>query len=613
MLRKRHSPPLQLAGLHGRWLVMKSWNARARNVLVALVAVTAPPVVAAPATAPQVPAWVQESNHHAQGLLDIIAKYSPETAASFGVEGHDEEIFDFKSDYDERQEADLQAAQAKLEATRAGVTDPLVRQDLDILIKAAADQRETLRLTRELMLPFVDLGALVFQGFQDLLDERVDKARQKAALTRLRRYVGAEKGYEPVTVLARARFEERAGNATLTGPWVVEAQQYLDNQSRYLDGIQQLLTDSGLKGWQRDMKTLRRQFADYETWVRTTVLPRARKTNQLPPALYADNLKNFGVAMSPQEIMERAMSDYVQTRDELQVTAAAVARQRNWSSTDYRDVLRALKSERIPQDRVLSLYQERLKQIEDIVRRERIVTLPERQAVIRLASEAESAATPAPHIDPPRLIGNTGEAAEFVLPLANPNARPGTEMDDFSHDAIAWTLTAHEARPGHELQFARMLERGVSTARVLFAFNSANVEGWALYAEAVMKEHLPPEGRIGSLQMRMHREARAFLDPMLNLGLIQPEAAQRFLMEEVVLSEPMAKQEVDRYTFRAPGQATSYYYGYTRLNALRTRVELARPGRFDALAFHDFIVNQGLLPFDLLEQAVMSEFGPAQP
>lgn len=618
MLRKQNSlhPTLALlsiVSLHGRWAVTKSWNTRVRNVLIALIALTAPPIIAAQAAAPQVPAWVQESNSHAQQLLDVIAKYSPESAASFGIEGHDEEIFDYKSGHDKRQETDLQAAQAKLEAARASATDPLVRQDLDILIKAAADQRETLRLNRELMLPFLDLGQLVFQGFQDLLDERVDKARHKAVLTRLRRYVGAEEGYEPVTVLARVRFEERAGDAGLTGPWIVEAQQYLDNHSRYLDGIQRLLTGSGLKGWQRDMKTLRKQFADYETWVRTTVLPLARTTNQLPPALYADNLKNFGVTMSPQEIMERALADYVQTRDELKVTAAAVAKQRNWTATDYRDVLRALKKERIPQDRLLSLYNERLKQMEDIVRRERLVTLPERQAVIRLASEAESAASPTPHLDPPRLIGNTGEAAEFVLPLANPNAKPGAEMDDFSYDAIAWTLTAHEARPGHELQFARMLERGVSTARVLFAFNSANVEGWALYAEAVMKEYLPAEGRVGSLQMRMKREARAFLDPMLNLGLIQPEAAQRFLMEEVMLSEPLAKQEVDRYTFRAPGQATSYYYGYTRLNALRTRVELARRGRFDALAFHDFIVNQGLLPFDLLEQAVMGQFGPAQP
>ena len=587
---------------------MKSYRSWARGLLGAFALATTPVLMAAAASSP--PAWVEESNRHAQVLLDLLSKYSPEGASFYGVEGYDEAVVDLKPRYTERQLADLQAAQSKLESVRGTVTDPQVRQDLDILIEAAKDQRRTLELNQQLMLPFFDVGQLVFQGFQDLLDARVAKERQKAAVVRLRRYVGAEKGYEPLTAMARARYEERATDPKLIGPWVVEAQQYLDNQPRFLDGIEQLLKDSGLKGWQRDMKTLRKQFAEYDQWARATVLPRARKTNQLPPELYADNLKNVGVEMSPQEIMERAMADYVQTRDEMVITAAQLAKQRNWASSDYRDVIRQLKQERIPKDKLLDLYKSRLQEIEAIVRDQRVVTLPEREAVIRLASDAESAASPAPHIDPPRLIGNTGEAAEFVLPTSNPNAKAGAEMDDFSYDAIAWTLTAHEARPGHELQFARMLERGVSTARVVFAFNSANVEGWALYAEAVMKEYLPVEGRIGSLQMRMMREARAFLDPMLNLGLIEPEAAQRFLMNEIVLSEPMAKQEVDRYTFRAPGQATAYYYGYSRLNALRTRMELALPGRFDATAFHDFIVNQGLLPFDLLEQAVIAEFAP---
>jgi uncharacterized protein (DUF885 family) len=271
-------------------------------------------------------------------------------------------------------------------------------------------------------------------------------------------------------------------------------------------------------------------------------------------------------------------------------------------------VIRELKKQRIPDDQLLTFYTKRLEQIEAIIGRENLVTLPNRKAVIRLATLAESAAGPAPHIDPPRLIGNTGEPAEFVLPTSNPNAAPGSVMDDFNYDAIAWTLTAHEARPGHELQFASMLEHGVSTARVVFALNSANVEGWALYAEAELKQYVPPEGQLGALQMRMMREARAFLDPMLNLGLIQPADAKRFLMEEVMLSEPMAKQEVDRYTFDAPGQATSYFYGYSRLNALRTRIELALAGRLDVHRYHDFIVAQGPLPFDLLEQAVEQEF-----
>ena len=572
---------------------------RAAVLIVALVA---------PAAFAAQPSWIEESNRNAQILLDVMARYNAESAATFGVDGHDSEIFDLKPQFSERQEADLGTAIAQLEQLRGSAGDPLVRRDLDILIGAARDQKHSLELNRQLTLPFFDVGQAVFSGFQNLLDARVPKERQKAALTRLHRYAGAERGSEPITTLARKRYEEQAGDAKLIGPWTVEAKQYLDNQPRYLDGIQKLLEDSGLKGWQKDMRALREQFDEYSQWANQTVMPRARKTSQLPAALYADNLKRFGVQMDPREIMARALASYQQTRSEIEPLARRIAEEHKWEKTDYRSVIRELKKQRIPDDQLLKLYTGRLEQIEAIIRKQGLVTLPNRKAAIRLATEAESAASPAPHIDPPRLIGNTGEPAEFVLPTSNPNAAPGTVMDDFNYDAIAWTLTAHEARPGHELQFASMLEQGVSTARVIFALNSANVEGWALYAEAVLKQYLPPEGQLGALQMRMMREARAFLDPMLNLGLIEPEAAKRFLMEEVMLSEPMAKQEVDRYTFMAPGQATAYFYGYSRLNAMRTRLELALAGRFDEHRYHDFIVAQGPLPFDLLEQAVNEEF-----
>ena len=181
-------------------------------------------------------------------------------------------------------------------------------------------------------------------------------------------------------------------------------------------------------------------------------------------------------------------------------------------------------------------------------------------------------------------------------------------MDDWNHVGATWSLTVHEARPGHELQFASMIESGVSQARAIYAFNSANVEGWALYAEAIMKEYLPLDGQLFSLQARMMRATRAFLDPMLNLGLIDPDQALSFIMEEVGLSEPMARSEVDRYTFRAPGQATSYYYGYMNMIRLRTEVELVLRDRFDQKAFHDFVLAQGLLPPEILRQAVMTDY-----
>jgi hypothetical protein len=553
--------------------------------------------------------WITESNRNTQVLLEVNARYQPESAADLGLPQYDRLIIDLKPKFDERFEADLATAITQLESARAQVKDDRASQDLDILIKAAHRQAATSALNRRLMIPYFDVGKQIFGSFQDMLDARVDKKRQPAALVRLKRYAGTEKGYEPTPRLARARIEERMNDSSLTWPWAVEVQQNLDNAPRYIDGMRDLLQKSGLKGWQKDFDALTRELKAHNDWVRSVVLPRARQTNRLPPLIYADNLKNYGVEADPRDLMQRAMFAYLQTRDEMDSLARIYAAQNGLKSSNYRDVIRELKKSRVAGDQVLPVYKSHLAQLEEIVRAQNIVTLPKRDAVIRLSTEAEAAASPAPHIDPPRLIGNTGEPAEFVLPLKNAQ---GGEMDDFDSSAIAWTITAHECRPGHELQFAGMLERGVSTARIVYAFNSANVEGWALYAEAVMKQYLPIDGQIGALQMRMLRAARAYLDPMLNLGLIEPAAAKRVLTEEVMLSDAFAKSEVDRYTFDSPGQATSYFYGYSHLEALRTRVEIELGAKFKEQPYHDFIINEGLLPLDLLEQAVMTRFVPSQ-
>src|SRR5882757_864475 len=558
------------------------------------------------------PVWIVESNKQAAALLQENAKYSPESASAIGVDGYDTEVFDAKPHTVERQEADLATIAAGYERALPTATDPRVKQDMEILLESARNQRTTLELNDRLMLPYFDLPQALFNGFHGLLDPRIPKSRQSAALIRLKRYVGAERGYEPIATLVRARVDERLSDKSLTGPWTVEVEQHLKNQDQYLKGIQDLFEKAGLKGYQKDLKTLTAQLADYAKWVRATVVPRARPTNRLPPEIYADNLKNFGVNMDPNELMERALFVYASTRDEMQALAVQIAEQRGLKSSDYHDVMRELKKAKIPNDKLLVVYSERLARIEKIARDQHLITIPQRKAVIRLATDAESASQPAPHMDIPRLIGNTGEPGEFVLPTSNPNADSKVEMDDFNYDAITWSLTTHEARPGHELQFASMLEHGVSSTRAVFAFNSANVEGWALYSEAFMKQYEPLEGQMGALQMRLMRAARAFLDPMLNLGLIEPTAAKRVLMDEVMLSEPMAKQEVDRYTFAAPGQATSYFYGYTRIEALRAKTELALGKKFNVQAYHDFMINQGLLPPELLEKAVMEDFVPQQ-
>ena len=295
----------------------------------------------------------------------------------------------------------------------------------------------------------------------------------------------------------------------------------------------------------------------------------------------------------------------------MKALAVQIADKRGWDDKDLVSVIKALKKEQIAPEDVLKTYQDRLLVIEDIIRREDLITLPERDAVIRVATEAESAAIPASFMSPPQLVNNTGQYGEFVLVQTNPGLEgDDAVMDDWSHHAIVWALTVHEARPGHELQFASLVENGTSLARALFAFNSANAEGWGLYAESIMHEFLPLEGQLFNLYTRIMRAARMFLDPMVNTGQMTHDGARDFLVEQLALSLPMASSEADRYAFWAPGQATSYYYGYISLMRLRTEVEIATGAAFNQREFHDFILEQGLLPPDLLRAAVLERFAP---
>jgi uncharacterized protein (DUF885 family) len=277
-------------------------------------------------------------------------------------------------------------------------------------------------------------------------------------------------------------------------------------------------------------------------------------------------------------------------------------------------VIRHLKKQQITGDAILPFYEARLKAIEDIVAKQKLVTLPNRPAIIRLATAAETAQQPTPHMQPPPLLHNTGQRGVFVLPLNIPgaNGAQADKYDDFTFDAVAWTLTAHEARPGHELQFDSMVEHGVSLARALYAFNSTNVEGWGLYSEWIMQPYEPAEGQLMTLDLRLLRAARAFTDPELQSGKMTEADAYRVLEQDVVLSHAFAKEEVERFTYRSPGQANSYFYGYTKLLQLRKDTQAALGPKFNALKFHDFLLAQGLLPPDLLRQAVMGEFVPSQ-
>jgi uncharacterized protein (DUF885 family) len=168
------------------------------------------------------------------------------------------------------------------------------------------------------------------------------------------------------------------------------------------------------------------------------------------------------------------------------------------------------------------------------------------------------------------------------------------------------TTAVHEAYPGHHWHLV-MAKSNPSHARRIFG-TAYFSEGWALYAERVMREQgffTDLKHLLYQYEATIFRAARIVVDTSLHMGEMSFDEAVRFMVEKGNLTEPNARAEVGRYC-SWPTQASSYLTGMLQIIDIRTRW-LARRGSSDrpALrAFHDSITSAGMLPTTLAEKAI---------
>src|SRR5580704_12143838 len=569
-----------------------------------------------PVCAQETPAdWIAASNKYTNLLLAVEMKHTPELGSNEGLSQFDTDVSQPTLADEDQERQETEAVLSTFKSAVGQQKQKEVAQDLQIMIRAVELQFRELDFERAHRVDFLNASQRVFRGLRVLLDEQTSSERRPAAVIRIRKYAGLEPGYKPLAEILKQRVIEQIAKPGVVYPARTEIETELARDPNYMEGIATLLEKYKLTGWQEPFNKLKSQLIEYDAWTKSNVLPKARDDFRLPPEEYALNLEDYGIDIPPGELAVMAHQAFSDIQAEMKPIAEQIAKERHLPSSDYRDVIHELKKQQLVGDAILPFYEQRLNQIEKIIAEKEIVTLPDRPARIRIATAAETAAQPAPHMVQPPFLHNTGEKGEFVLPLNIPAGAGQTsseQYDDFTFDAAAWTLTAHEARPGHELQFDSMLEHGVSLARVRYAFNSTNVEVLGLYSEYLIRPLMPPEGQLVSLDYRLMRAARAFLDPELQAGKIQPAAAFRVLAQDVVQSHAFAEEEVERYTYRSPGQANSYFYGYTKLIALRKETEATLGPKFNQKKFHDFILAEGLLPPDLMRKAVLEDFEPQQ-
>lgn len=566
----------------------------------------------APAATPE-PAWVVRSNQYTQMLLDVQMKHSPENGSAQGLVKYDPLITDATRADEIAQRKELQDVLAKLKKIEAKEKDRNVHEDLEILQNTFNLQFREDDYLFDHKVTYIDASAVIFAGLRTLLDDRVPPERRPAAVVRLRKYAGVEPGFKPFADVLKQRMMEQMAKPGMVYPSMNELEAELGRNRGYIDDMRKLFNKYKLTGWQDPFSKLQQELADYDTWIRGTVMPKCRAESRMTPEEYAFSLQSFGIDLPPEQLTAQAHAAFTEVQEEMAPLAAQVAKKRGWSLTDYRDVVRELKKTQITGNAILPFYKARLKVIEEIIVSKNLVTLPSRPASLRLANATETSQIPAPHMVPPASLHNPAQRGEFVLPL-NTSATGGAadKYDDFTFDAVAWPMTAHEARPGHDLQIDAMMEHGVSRAREIYGYNATSVEGWGLYSESLMQPYEPVDGQLISLQLRLLRAALVFLDFELRSGKITSDAATKVLENNVVLSPAFAREEMALLTYRSPGQANSYFYSYTKLLELRKDTEAALGPKFDVKKFNNFLLAQGLLPPDLMRKAVMEDFVPAE-
>ena len=558
--------------------------------------------------------WVEKSNSYTNILIDIDEKYSPEFGSSQGLAYYDSMVSVPTMANILAKRKEKESAVALLKEAMLKENNLPVKQDLNILITQSELSFRQQDFEMNKSVTFLNATSDVFNGLQTLLDDQTIPERRKAAVIRIRKYAALENGYSPITDIFKERTVAKMSKPGMIYPSKQSMQVQLSRNQSIINGIAELFKKYNITGWEEGYAVLKKQLEDYDAWINTNVLPKARTDFKLPPEQYQLALEGYGIDLPPATIATMAHALFTEIQNEMKPIAAALSKKYHLPSNDYRAVMKFLKKDQILGDSIIPVYKDHLAKIEDIIKDHHIVTLPERPAIIRLATEAETAQQPAPHMVAPPFLNNTGERGVFVLPLNMP-ASPGEKVDkydDFTFDAASWTIIAHEARPGHELQFDKMVEEGVSQARTLYAFNSTNVEGWGLYSEYIIRPYMPLEGQLVSLDYRLLRAARAFLDPELQAGTVSQEQALDLLMKDVLQSHAMARQEVERYALKAPGQANSYFYGFTKMIQLRKDTEKSLGDKFNQQHFHDFILSQGILPPELIREAVMTEFVPKE-
>jgi uncharacterized protein (DUF885 family) len=106
---------------------------------------------------------------------------------------------------------------------------------------------------------------------------------------------------------------------------------------------------------------------------------------------------------------------------------------------------------------------------------------------------------------------------------------------------------------------------------------------------------------MGALGDEMHRAVRLVVDVAMHTKGMSREEAIKFMMDNEAIDEAGATAEIERY-MAIPGQALSYKIGALKIRELREKYSKQLGSKFNLAAFHDELLDGGVMPLAIAEQ-----------
>jgi uncharacterized protein (DUF885 family) len=194
--------------------------------------------------------------------------------------------------------------------------------------------------------------------------------------------------------------------------------------------------------------------------------------------------------------------------------------------------------------------------------------------------------------------------------------KPKAEMGFFGSITARDTrpLSIHEGVPGHFYQMAWSWHHSDPIRR--HYYDSESNEGIGFYAEEMMMIgglfDSQPKTKEAIYSMIRLRALRVVVDVKLALGEFTLEQAANYLQKTVPMDAGTARSEASMFA-STPGQAITYQIGKTDILHLMSDAREQQGSAFRLQKFHDFVWENGNLPFSLQRWEMLGDKSAVPP